>query len=470
MSYFRSYFEKNNTIVENSTINTAKNPNTELYYGAGFSKFIFKVDFTELKRRIDDGELIVDENTTHTLHLTNTIFGDESLMGGDRGNGKTRATSFDLILFKLNEYWDEGLGFDYEKNYDFSTGETLYDTRPSNWYNRTTLDTWETVGIYGEISTGTTGTTLVGVGNYGSGKTHFMLGNEDLDIDITDYVNSVLTTSGFTDFGLGIAFDDVYHGITLSEPQSVSFFTKYTQTFFEPYVDTYFDDQINDCRSNFIENVNQNLYLYVNKGSNPYDLDNVPTVDILDSSKVAISELTGITATKIRQGVYEITFPLTGQTCDGKKFFYDKWKDLSIDGSSLSDITQKFIPKPFTSLYTIGENQTDLERYAIQFFGVKLNEKIKKGEKRKVVVTFRSINNPKSVLFDEVYYRIFIKEGKTQVQVFDWTKIDKTNENSFILDTYPLIPREYFLEIKAKTHSEEIFYKNDINFEIISEK
>jgi hypothetical protein len=463
MSYFRSYFEKNNTIVEKSTINTAKNPNTELYYGVGFSKFIFKVDFDELKRRVTDEEVIINSGTTHTLHLTNTIFGDESLMGGDRGNGKRRASSFDLILFKIDQYWDEGLGFEYEKNYDFGTGEALYDTRPSNWFNRTTLDAWSIEGIY------QTGTTLVGTGNYGSGTTHFMLGNEDLDIDISDYVNDIIL-SGNTDYGLGVAFAIVYQDITLSEPQSVSFFTKYTQTFFEPYVDTYFDDHINDCRSNFIENVDQNLYLYVTKGSNPYDLDSLPTVDILGSSKDVIPELTGTTSTKIRQGVYEITFPLTGQTCDGKKFFYDKWKNLSIDGNSIPDITQKFIPKPFTSLYTLGENQTELQRYAIQFFGVRLNEKIKRGDKRKIVVTFRSINDPKTVLFDEVYYRIFIKEGKTNVNVFDWTKIDKTNENSFILDTSFMIPREYVMEIKAKTHSEEIFYPNNINFEIISEK
>jgi len=121
-------------------------------------------------------------------------------------------------------------------------------------------------------------------------------------------------------------------------------------------------------------------------------------------------------------------------------------------------------------LFTIGANETELERYIVQFFGIKLNEKIKRGENRKVVVTLRSINQPKSVLFDEVYYRIYVKEGHTQVNVFDWTKLDRTNENSFVLDTSYLIPREYWVEIKAKTHTEEIFYRDEIKFEIISEK
>jgi len=143
---------------------------------------------------------------------------------------------------------------------------------------------------------------------------------------------------------------------------------------------------------------------------------------------------------------------------------------LNIDGVSLSDVTQRFVPKPYTSLYSIGENPKELERYVIQFFGIKQNEKIIRGENRKVVITFKSINISKPVLFDEVYYRMYIKEGRTNVIVHDWTQIDTTNENSFTLDTSIYIPREYFIEIKGKTHSEEIFYENEIKFEIVSEK
>ena len=54
--------------------------------------------------------------------------------------------------------------------------------------------------------------------------------------------------------------------------------------------------------------------------------------------------------------------------------------------------------------------------------------------------------------------------------VHDWTLLDKTNENSFQLDSSYLIPRQYFLQIKGKTHTEEIYYKESINFEIVSEK
>lgn len=456
MSYFRSYFEKNNTIIKNSQVNTAKNPTTEIFYGSSFSKFLFKVDFTELKNKVNNSEYILNSNTRHTLHLTNCIFGDETFLGAKRGTGRERTNSFDLILFKVPEFWDEGLGFDYEDGgYDFTTGNKTFDERPSNWFNRTTLQEWASEGVY---STSPNIITTI----------HFDNGNEDIDVDITNYVNDIL--DGETNHGLGFAFALLYEDLTPEVDQSVSFFTKYTQTFFEPYVESFFDDTIQDNRLNFIEKAQQNLYLYVTKGTNFYNLDTLPTVDILDSTNTPIAGLTGLTTTHIKKGVYKVTFGIDGVLCDGKRFFFDKWKGLSLDGVSISNVTQKFIPYPYTSLFTVGENQTELQRYSIQYFGIKQGEKVKRGDKRKVVVTFRSIDYPKTQLFDDVYYRMFIKEGRTDVIVHDWTKLDTTNENSFTLDTSIYVPREYFIELKGKTHTEEIFYDEHIKFEILSEK
>jgi hypothetical protein len=456
MSYFRSYFEKNNTIIKNSQVNTAKNPTTEIFYGSSFSKFIFKIDFTDLQNKIDNGDLVITSETKHTLHLTNTIFGDETFLGAKRGTGRQRTNSFDLILFEVPEFWDEGLGFDYEDGgYDFTTGNVTFDERPSNWFNRTTLNSWSVEGIYAD-----TPNVIETI--------HFDNGNEDINVDITDYVNGIL--NGDTNHGLGLAFAVLYQDIESEVDQSVAFFTKYTQTFFEPYIESFFNDRINDDRNNFIQNVEQNLYLYVTKGTNFYDLDNLPIVDVLDTTGNPILGLTDLTTTKIKKGIYKVSFGLSGVICDGKRFYFDKWKDLTIDGVSISDVTQRFIPKPFTSLYTIGDNPTELERYAIQFSGIKQNEKIIRGDYRKIVINFKSINISQSVLFDEVFYRMYIKEGKTNVIVHDWTQIDTTNENSFVLDTSIYIPREYYIEIKGKTHSEEIFYENEIKFEIVSEK
>lgn len=456
MSYFRSYFEKNNTILKDSQVNTSKNPNTELIYGSTFSKFLFKVDFTDLISKIDNGEYVLDNNTKHYLKMTNTIFGDESLLRQKNGKGRDRTTSFDLIVFKISEFWDEGVGFDYEDSvYDFTSGNNTFDERPSNWFNRTTLNEWTSQGVYSNSPE-----ILATV--------HFDNGNEDLTADITNYVNGII--SGDTNHGLGLAFAVLYQDIESEVDQSVAFFTKYTQTFFEPFVESIFNDRIDDNRQNFIEKMDQNLYLYVTKGTNFYDLDSAPTVDIKDASGTVITGLGDIQSVKVRKGIYKITFGLDGVLCDGKRFYYDVWKNLSLDDVTISNVSQKFVPKPYSSKFSVGENQKDLERYSVQFFGVKLNEKIKRGELRKITVSFRSLDVPKTQLFEEVYYRIYVKEGKTNVNVFDWTQLDVTNENSFMLDTAILIPREYFLEIKGKTHNEYIYYNNDIKFEIVSEK
>ena len=457
MSYFRSYFEKNNTIIKDSQANTAKNPTTEIFYGSGFSKFIFKVDFTELKNKVLSNELVVDSNTKHTLHLTNTIFGDEGQKGLNRTTGRDRTTSFDLILFKVSEYWDEGIGYDYsDTGYDFVSGNRTYDERPSNWFHRTTLNNWQTAGIYNEYPT-----ILKTI--------HFDNGNEDINADITDYVNGILV-SGNTNQGLGLAFAVVYSYLTPEVDQSVAFFTKYTQTFFEPFVESYFDDVIMDNRNNFVEKIEQNLYLYVTKGGNYFNLDENPTVDITDTSYNGIVDLTNLTTILVRKGIYKVSFKVDSITCNGKKFYYDVWKNIKMNDFIMDDITQKFIPLPFTSGITIGQNPTELQRYAIQFFGIKQNEKLMSGEQRKIVITFRSIDNPRNILLDEVFYRIYIVEGHTQVNIHDWTQIDKTNENSFHLNTSYFIPREYTMEIKGKTHSEEIQYKESIKFEIVSQK
>lgn len=457
MSYYRSYFEKNNTIIEGLKVNTAKNPTTEIFYGSGFSKFILKLDLDDLKSKVDNGDYVLNSETVHKLHMTNTIFGDETFLGAKRGTGRERTTSFKLILFKIDQYWDEGVGFDYEDSgYDYTTGNNTFDIRPSNWFSRTTLDSWSAEGIYSNNPT------VIG-------SQQFDNGNEHLDVDITSYINDILT-GGTPNYGLGVAFEPLYQDLTSEVDQSVAFFTKYTQTFFEPYLETNFSDRIVDDRENFIEKTDQNLFLYVNKETNFFDLDNLPTVDILDSTKTPITGLTDLVVKKVRKGVYRVTLGIDGLICDGKKFFYDVWKGISVEGNSFPDITQKFVPKPYSSKFSLGENQKEVNKYVVQYSGIRQNEKVKSGEVRKVSAIFRTINQSTNELFDECFYRLYIKEGATNVNVFDWTYMDVTNENSFVLDTSILIPREYYLEIKGTKHNEEIFYPNVIKFEIVSEK
>ncbi len=457
MSYYRSYFNKNNTIIKDSLVNTSKSPYTEIYYGDGYSKFIFQVDFTNLLNKINKGDLVVNSDTKHYLRMTNTIFGSESFVGQQNDTGGHRATSFDLTLIPLTEFWDEGVGIDYTDVDEIKINNNkTYDIRPSNWYNRTTLNTWGVDGIYDTIP------------NDNSYNIHFDNGDENINIDVTDYVNNII--NGEINYGLVLAFNIPFFDIAEFK-QSVAFFTKYTQTFFEPFIESVFNDTIDDNRDNFINDIERSLYLYITKHGNPYDLDVLPLVTILDSTNTNFDvSLSGMTAEKVRKGVYKITFGLTGTYCDGKRFYYDKWHNIIVDGILINDIKQRFVPKQYSEIYNIGYNTNDSTKYVIKYNGIKTNEKIKRGEIRKVNIIFKSFQQTSEILSNELYYRIYIKEGRTQVNVFDWTKLDKTNENSFLLDTSFLIPREYNIEFKCNINSEEILYNNEIKFEIVSEK
>lgn len=455
MSYYRTYLTKNNTIIKDSRVNTAKNPNTELFYGNGFSKFIFQLDLDVLKNKIDNGDLVLNETTKHFLNFTNTIFGDENFKGVLNSKNRLRATSFDIILFKINEFWDEGVGFDYEQRGEMIYNQQFTKTTPSNWFKRTSLNEWETTGIYStepEIIT----------------TIHFDNGHENIKCDVTEYVNQCLSGST-THYGLGLAFSPQYELIKNSVEYSVAFFTKYTQTFYEPYLETVFFDTINDERLNFVLNKENKLYLYTFKNNLPYDLDYNPIVDILDYSNNVVDGLSDIPSEKIKKGVYEINLTISGET-NVKYFLIDNWKNISIDGNTLSPIKQKFLVKPYHNLYQIGEYNHTFDRFIMQYYGIKMNEKIKRGDIRKITIDLKSIKEKDSVLFDEVYYRLYVKEGKTNVEVFDWTLLDKTNKNYFLLDTSFMIPKEYFIQIKTKHNNEIIQYDDEIKFEIISEK
>ena len=91
MSILNSYFNRNNTIIENSLTNTGRNPVTELYYGEdgivnprGFSRFIFDLDLTELISKFSDRTISTGctgfSGITHKLVMTNTSSFDKELI------------------------------------------------------------------------------------------------------------------------------------------------------------------------------------------------------------------------------------------------------------------------------------------------------------------------------------------------------------------------------------------------------
>ena len=69
------------------------------------------------------------------------------------------------------------------------------------------------------------------------------------------------------------------------------------------------------------------------------------------------------------------------------------------------------------------------------------------------------------------YYRVYVREGQTEVEVQEWTKINRTsNEYYFIFDTTDKIPNEYFIDIKVYTSGQVDTYKRTLQFQIVNQK
>jgi len=489
MSINNSYFSKNNTIISNSFTNTGRNPVTELFFGSlatsqypnGYSRFIFDLDLTLLKEKVTNGTISLDcnEKPKHTLRMVNTSSFDRELLNTRTSQGRMRATSFDLVLLRIPyinddmdrpQLWDEGVGYDFaDLVYDYSEFDKNFSDRPSNWYQTTTLGVWTTNGIYDNTNSGT-GNTIHYSALTKVAEQHFEFGDENIEFDMTGEINDILNGVLNNVSGWVIAYKPQLENITgLTDIYETQFFTRHTQTFYEPYLETNYNDFIDDDRNNFTLGRVNHLYLYLYDNGNPVNLDFNPTVDILDNGGDVI--LSNLPTCKKTRGVYEVTVPALNSyktPCT----FSDKWKNLSLNGFPINPILNDFTLYPFKNSIQIGTESQEPKLYGFDYYGIKQDEKIFNTDIRKVGVVIKQAYTTNKLLQKvEAFYRIYVREGQTEVQVQDWTKINRTpNEHYFIFDTRDKIPNEYYIDIQVKSSNEVNTYKKQIKFQIVNYK
>jgi hypothetical protein len=500
MSILRSYIDKNNTIISNSYVNTARNPVIELNFGAsdyvvpnfGFTRFIFNLNLTDLIQDIASGVISTGCTTgmTHTLKMTNTSSFDNELLNSFMSNERRRATSFDLILFRIPltsgntgnvQFWDEGVGYDYNdfnlaKNSAIGGSAPLtyvdsraFSTRPSNWYQTTTINDWSQPGIYNNKNEGTvnfSGLTIVAT-------QHFDLGNEDLNMNMTNEINGILNGSITGVTGWGIAYYPQIENITgLTDSYSVAFFSKETQTFYQPYLLTNYDDLIQDDRNQFLKNQTNKLYLYIYQNGDFVNLDNNPTVNIKGRDGLPLSGATNLTTCLITKGVYEVTVPNVFSLSPSPCMFYDVWSNLSINGQSIPNVENQFTLQEYNAGIQIGSMSKEPQKFGFDFYGILQNEQILTSDIRKVGVTIKKAYTAQQMLLDvSAFYRVYVKEGTTEVQVQDWTPINRTpNEYYFMFDMRDKLPNQYYVDIQVNTSGEKDTYKKQLTFNIVNRK
>lgn len=455
MSIYRSYFQKNNTLIQNNELNVSQNPVGEISYGTTqktVSRIIFKVDLEPLMDKIIAEGIHPASIKSHKLVLTNTIAQRPDLLGGHSYSTEIeRASSFSLDLFTVIEDWDEGAGYTFQFNDDAFIN---LPKSASNWKFRKTNLPWMTEGAY---ATGSTGSTVIA-------SQAFPKGNEDVEMDVTAYVNDILY-SGATDNGLGLKMPFAIEALSTLKRQSVAFHVKNTNTFFEPYIETIIDDSIKDDRNFFYMDKMNDLYLYSNQ-------DNITisavTINDFNGNMFMIIPASGVT--RVKAGIYKISLSIPSSLYPDAVLFKDIW--TITQNGSVKNISKDFYLINQESFYNFDlSNRLTPDNYHFSFFGIKSGEYIKRGSRRRVDVNVKQLyKNQDSNYPLNLEYRLFIKQSAdVQIDVIPFTSLDRTVAGyEFILDTSWLIPQDYFLELKISDGT--VFsIKDSIGFTIVSD-
>ena len=187
----RSYFKKQATLIRNSFTNSSRNPVFELSYGGNsnpantyVSRYVFNIDLDNLISKITSNTINKNTVQSHILKIKNCISMNDGYIGVDLITSK-RASGFDLAFVKLDEAFDEGTGYDYIYN-DAQYREVELNKSAANWYNRKNPQiTWSQPGVFTGNTDNISASTILGT-------QRFEIGNEDIEIDVTNYVNGIL--------------------------------------------------------------------------------------------------------------------------------------------------------------------------------------------------------------------------------------------------------------------------------------
>ena len=438
---FRSYFKKQATLIRNSYTNSSRNPVIELSYGGSsnsattyVSRYVFNVDLDFLKSKITSNTINQTTIQSHFLKIKNCISLNDGYIGIDFITSK-RASGFDLSFIKLNESFDEGTGYDYIYN-DRQYREVELNKSSANWYNKKNPQiTWSQPGVFTGTTNNISSSTILTT-------QRFEIGNEDIEIDITDYINGILFSSQ-TNNGICIAYSANTEILTSTTKNVVTFFSKYTQTFFEPFLETTYNDRVNDdlCCMNFDV---QNDFFLISQNA----ISQVNSFEILDSNDTIVTSFTS-GFTQLNNFNYKINYTIDSGNYQDKEIFTYKWYYTQNQKS-------KVLEKQF-NISKIDLNDGISLTYGTEVFinvlGIKQYENISKkvGVKRIIFKAKRLIETRilKNIIGD-IEFRIYVNQGKNQIDVIPFTKASKVNNEYFTeIDFSWFISHDYTIEVRG---------------------
>ena len=481
MSITRTYLSKNCSIIKDSELNTGLNPVAEICYGKSVTRMLCYFDHKKIKRMVEDKTFPDMGKLKHTLRMYNVGSVDLTTLNCGRPSSITddiqlRAASFDLIFFLIPMEWDNGKGFDYSADL-FKQGLYRYfamnhsdqsrtlSTDGANWYQARNGYVWKEEGVYSNETlsreydkfSSEDGSKII------IGRQHFDIGDEDISLDVTEVFNKFITGE-LENYGLGVAFSPVLESSDsdCDIEKYVSFFTPKTNTFFEPFVETVYDDVISDDRSHFVMDKNNKLYLYCNVGGMLVDLDETPTCEI-NGEPYEVKQFS--------KGIYFIEINTPSASFKPYTMLYDTWDNIKYNGVKFGAVEMDFTLLPNERYFNFGNTIKEQEKLVPSVYGINPSEKIKRGDIRKVNILARvRYSKNKAQLVDNMYARVYVKDGNREIEVFPYTQVNKTSdENYFMIDTSILIPNQYYIDVKIEYNREVIFSKGILEFDIVNE-
>ena len=500
------FLDKTNTITRGSLWNTGLNPILEINYGKELSRGLIHFDVDEIGALIADGTFSDPSKLACTLKMTNCASVDglpyDKEIHHRASEPVERATSFDLVLYKLPQEFDAGKGFDYA--YDFwvnANHSRAFKNMPSNWYyaqrarcwkvdsdkmipddnGRLDLDENHPSYFYQYVESGDTEYRvrvdieggvysheemveeykkyLAGEESIVVGVQHFDFGAENLEIDVTKYVLDSIESG--ENYGLLLAYAPNLEWVKLNRQQYVSFFTDLTNTFFHPYIECKYCDPIADDRANFCLGRKNRLYLYSYINGSPVSLDEGVTCKIDDKEY------------EVKQGgkgVYYVEITPDPCNFEVETIHYDIWSNLSLNGEPITDIEQEFVVNPMSNFFSISSKSAMPDRTVPQISGINDAEELARGEVREVIVDFRKeYTTNRKELLDDAEWRLYVKDANRDLDVIDYQPVERAFLNNFfIINTEDLIPNDYYVDIRVKSGRETRYYKKVLRFRVVS--
>lgn len=463
----RTFIDKSNTIIEDCNNNFGLNPISMLHYGDLISRFLIHFDETRIKECFLNKDFSDISNVTHTLKMTNcgSVDNDnfyKKIVGFNGTGERVRTSSFDIIIFEASKSWDSGVGFDSSLDY-WLTGKNAVSTNGSTWYKRSNEKKWKEEGVISrEVLKVEYDKFLNGEESIIVGTQHFDYGNENLEIDITKYVNDIIFNNKKNN-GLCIAFTPYLEEEKINDVQYVGFFNNNTNTFFMPCVESVDNEKIVDNRFSFIINNENRLYLFTQINGELSNLDILPTCTI-NNIEYPVKQA--------KKGVYYAVVKLDKTQCEVNSILYDVWSNIIFNGIVFDDVEMEFVVHSPNEFYNFGEYKDYLNKYSATIQGINDSEYLVVGEKREVSVIYKkdyTYNDYK--LLSDSQYRIYIKDNNRDIDVIKWHNIDlMSDKNTFILNTENLLPNTYYIDIKCKINNEIRIYEEVVKFNIKNNK